>query len=227
MKSYEKIINTILKRQKAFFSDGKNISSTVLGLCVFVASLIINYGAGNYTMRNIGTPVRDIILDNIPVIHTSFIFIHGAIALWIFVLFLLIWDPNRIAFTLRSVSLLIIIRSFFVIMTHLGPYPERAFLPHYKIMSLFTFGADFFFSGHTAFPFLFALIFWPNKKLRCFFLLSSLVFAASVLLGHLHYSIDVFAAFFITYSTYILSARLFSREFETLYGEKPKFIHKF
>ncbi|MEI8091030.1 MAG: phosphatase PAP2-related protein [bacterium] len=62
------------------------------------------------------------------------------------------------------------------------------------------FGADLFFSGHTGLPFLFALIFWNNKWMRYLFVLTAIYFGAIVLLGHLHYSIDVLSAFFITYT---------------------------
>lgn len=61
---------------------------------------------------------------------------------------------------------------------------------------------DLFFSAHTGLPFLLALEFWDNKILRYIFLLSSLGGATLVFLGHIHYSIDVLAAFFITYSVF-------------------------
>lgn len=40
--------------------------------------------------------------------------------------------------------------------------------------------------------------------------------AALVLLGHLHYSIDVFAAFFIVYVIFIIAKRVFKGEYEML-----------
>ncbi|HBB03313.1 TPA: hypothetical protein DCZ39_00140 [Patescibacteria group bacterium] len=49
-------------------------------------------------------------------------------------------------------------------------------------------------------PFLMALIFWKNKLMRYAFILAAMSFGIIVLLGHLHYSIDVLAAFFITYT---------------------------
>jgi membrane-associated phospholipid phosphatase len=70
-------------------------------------------------------------------------------------------------------------------------------------------GNDFFFSGHTGMPFLIALIFWKEKWVRSISIAVSLLFGALVLLGHLHYSIDVFGAFFITYTIFHICQKFF------------------
>jgi hypothetical protein len=79
---------------------------------------------------------------------------------------------------------------------------------------LFNSSNDFFFSGHTGLPFLMALVFWPEKFWRYFFIGTSIVLGASVLLTHFHYSIDVFAAPFIVYSLFVLTRKIFRKDFE-------------
>ena len=83
-------------------------------------------------------------------------------------------------------------------------------------------GNDLFFSGHTGLPFLLALIFWENKKLRFLFLGFSVLFAVVVLLGHLHYSIDVFAAYFITYTIFHICKFLFKKDWQLFLQNKEE-----
>lgn len=57
------------------------------------------------------------------------------------------------------------------------------------------------------------LVFWVDRRLRYFFLAVTAVTSVAVLVGHLHYSIDVFSAYFITYGVFVLSKRFFKREY--------------
>ncbi len=79
---------------------------------------------------------------------------------------------------------------------------------------MFFTGDDLFFSGHVGLTFLMALLLWDVPVLRYIYLAISVMFAGVVLLGHLHYSIDVFAAYFITYTIFILATRLFKSDYE-------------
>ncbi|MGT2467199.1 phosphatase PAP2-related protein [Mesorhizobium atlanticum] len=175
-------------------------------------SFIVNFYAGHFATKQASNSVTDILLDNLPVVRVDFIFIDASILLWVFVCGLLVYRPQRIPFVFKSLALFVLVRSAFIILTHLGPFPVRSTLDTNEIIQLFTFGSDLFFSGHTGAPFLLALIFWRQRGLRVFFLVASVVFGASVLLGHLHYSIDVFAAYFITYGTFDLAKFAFPRE---------------
>ena len=76
----------------------------------------------------------------------------------------------------------------------------------------FAFGGDLFFSAHTGTPFLMALAFWDNKFLRILFIVTAVFFGVIVLLGHFHYSIDVLAAFFITYTIYHMAEIIFKKD---------------
>ena len=67
-----------------------------------------------------------------------------------------------------------------------------------------------FFSGHTAVPFLGFLLF-RKEKIGIFFLIATIVMALTVLFMHVHYSIDVFAALFITWGSYGIGEWLFRK----------------
>lgn len=184
----------------------------VASFALLLVSLVINYYAGTYATSRASNWVTDVILNNIPVFDVDWFFVYGAVAFWIFIIGLCVVKPHRIPFTVKSISLFILVRSVFVSLTHIGPFPTQITLDVSNLLSKFTFGGDLFFSGHTGLPFLMALVFWDNRPLRIFFILCSVAFGIVVLLGHLHYSIDVLGAFFITYSIYRLCELFFKKD---------------
>lgn len=185
-------------------------------MLLLIASLFVNYFANVYTTNHVSNYVSDLILDNLPVMNVDFIFVEGFAILWIFLISLLIWDPKRIPFVIKSIAVFILIRSVFIMLTHLALPPDHSYLEPDSTFRYISAGNDMFFSSHAGLPYLVALNFWENKKLRFIFVAASIFFAVVVLLGHLHYSIDVLAAFFITYSIYHISRRLFPRDYELL-----------
>ena len=182
-----------LKPNKRFFLQ---VATGVLLMC---AALFFNNYANSYISVKPGAAVNDIILDNIPAMNVEGIFLEGFLSLIGIVILLCLHRPARIPFVLKTSALFILMRTFFIILTHIGP-PIRVFELHaqnFLERVISGPGEDLFFSGHTGWPFLMALVFWQTKHLRIFFLLASVFFGAVVLLGQLHYSIDVFSAFFI------------------------------
>ncbi|MDO8669695.1 MAG: phosphatase PAP2-related protein [Candidatus Buchananbacteria bacterium] len=201
-----------IKNHKELWQKTDFIISVLSGFLFLIGSLVINYFAGIYATERASNAVTDIILDNLPVINTEFIFIQGIFIFLFFVTWLLIKEPKRIPFVLKTIALFVVVRSIFISLTHLGLSPENTFSNYTGIIKIFTFGGDLFFSGHTGLPFLMALVFWRDKYLRYIFIISSVVFGAAVLLGHLHYSIDVFAAFFITDGIFRIAEKLFAKD---------------
>jgi membrane-associated phospholipid phosphatase len=133
--------------------------------------------------------------------------------------------PNYLPFAFKSVAVFILIRSVFISLTHIGPFPTHViisstFFNREAFNGIFT-GNDLFFSGHTGLPFLLALMIWNvDKKFRYVFLGFSVLFAVVVLLGHLHYSIDVLSAFFITYSIFQICKAWFKKDWEMFTQKK-------
>ena len=205
-------MKTILHKHRTFWSQGSFCWSVVLSLVLLAASLFANYFANVYVAIRASNPVTDLILDNLPVVNISWIFFQGAVLFFIFVVWLLILDPNKIPFVIKSIAVFILIRSVFITLTHLAVPPQHSLLSWNNMFDEITSGNDLFFSSHTGMPFLMALIFWNNKRLRIFFIALAFMFGVSVLLGHLHYSIDVFAAFFITYGIWHITMWLFPKD---------------
>jgi hypothetical protein len=177
--------------------------------------LVINFYAGTYANIKAGNPVGDIILDNLPVLDLDWAFIYGPVLMWILAACIALPKPKVLPFILMNISLFVVIRSGFVILTHLGTLPDQINIDYTtSFIRDFTFGGDMFFSGHTGLPFLMALIYFNKKLLRYFFIACSIFFGFVVLATHTHYSIDVASAFFITYTIHHLAHYLFPKEAE-------------
>jgi hypothetical protein len=190
---------------------------------MFAGSLLINYWANNYAVEVSSNSVTDMLLDNLPFINTSIVFVQGSLVFVLLVLFLLVREPKSIPFVFKSTALFVLVRSIFVSLTHLGPLPQQAVIDSSNTVFntlIYSAGADYFFSGHTGLPFLFALIFWKNYYLRLIFLFSSIIAGFSVLLGRMHYSIDVMAAFFITYGIYQIARSFFKKDYNLFLGKE-------
>jgi hypothetical protein len=201
-----------LQKIKLHCTDRSFLANLLISILLLIISLFINFYAGLYATKSASNSVTDIILSNIRVYDLDGLFIYGAIIMWIFITLVLIAEPKRIPFTLKAVSLFVVIRSIFISLTHIGPFPTQVIMSTSKVMEKFAFGGDLFFSGHTGLPFLMALIFWHNRYLRWIFIGASLMFGAVVLMAHLHYSIDVLSAFFITYTIFHIALYLFKKD---------------
>ena len=202
----------VWRRYKASWFDRHFRFSTPVAIVGFVFAMFVNFWAINQATYSAGAAVPDLILSNIPVFEVDGLFIYGTAVFAAFGLLVLLTHPKRIPFALHALTLFILIRSAFTLMTHIGA-PEIAYVSDFgQTINQAFFGADQFFSAHTGMPFLGALVLWHKPVTRYIFLAGSAFFAAVVLLGHIHYTIDVLSAFFITYGIYHLALWLFPRE---------------
>lgn len=206
--SIKKKLSHVLRGYKILLSDKKFLLLLAVGYIGYLVTIKISDQAGFIATQAAGAPLTDIFLSNVPRVDTSFI--HANLSYFFFdarviLIFLLLpYAP----FSFFSLSLLMLTRAVFINMTNLG-IPAGSI----PIASSGTFGGDLFFSGHVAFPFILSLIFWRIKILRYGFFLTSAVFGAAALLGHYHYTIDVFAAPFIAYGVFIMSKHLFKEAY--------------
>ena len=205
---------------KLFFSSRELVQSSLIAFLLLAWSLFGNFYAGSYANEQGINPVTDIILSNTRAYDVDMLFIGGILTFFLFILVWCLRYPAQMPYILKSIALFIAIRSVFVTLTHLGPYPDSILILNTGIMGKINFWADLFFSGHTGMPFLMALIFWKNKLLRYLFILAAISFGIIVLLWHLHYSIDVLAAFFITYTIHHIWEILWKKD--KVHFEKDK-----
>ncbi|HQU07993.1 MAG: hypothetical protein B7X04_03185 [Parcubacteria group bacterium 21-54-25] len=188
-------------------------STLIISALALIASFGINLAAIAYATERASNTVTDIILSNVPLFDVDRLFVYGTFLFAGFVVIFLLTHPKYIPFTLNSLALFWVIRAGFTTLTHIAPYPTHASTDFGTTITKMFFGGDLFFSGHTGMPFLLALIFWKWPRIRYTFLFISIAFAFIVLLGHLHYSIDVFGAYFITYTIYCLCLKFFPRTY--------------
>lgn len=175
---------------------------------------------GKYADSVAGPAVGDILLDNFPAVNLSLLYVYLYLFLLIFLIaYPLFRDPKRLPFTVFSVALIAAVRALFITFTHLGP-PLKDIpltligLP--KWLQGMYFEADLFFSGHVAIPFLGFLIF-KDRKIKWFWLFSTFLEAIVNILMHTHYTIDLLAAPFISFTCFKFS--------EWLFEKKIKFMH--
>ena len=118
----------------------------------------------------------------------------------------LIKNPKQLFFAIQLYTLMVTVRIVAMYLLPLEP-PVRMIVLNDPFIEFLgtgqTLTKDLFFSGHTATLFILFLV-SEKKIIKIVFLISTIVVAISVLLQHVHYTIDVFAAVFITYACYKL-----------------------
>lgn len=131
----------------------------------------------------------------------TFLLIYGSL---ITAIVYLLPKPDKFLFAIQLYTLMVMVRIIAMWLLPLNP-PEKMIILVDPFVEFFgtgkTLTKDLFFSGHTATLFILFLS-ADNKYLKLFFLISTIGVAVSVLLQHVHYSIDVFAAVIFTYACY-------------------------
>jgi hypothetical protein len=155
----------------------------------------------------------DVVLDALPVWDLVPVLTVGWLATHVLAIYIAVWYcPRRWAYLLATVGLLVGVRTLFVAFNPIGAPPGILSLNASYLLSplkgILAFENEFFFSGHTALPYLYALLFWSIPWARRSFLGLSILMATSVLLTRNHYAMDILGAYFITYSVYALSRSL-------------------
>jgi hypothetical protein len=157
--------------------------------------------------KRVGVVLNDPLLSKfqaIDVTWITFLLIYG----------FLLWGtlaiapyPKRVLTCAQTYGLLVLFRWIAMYLTPFDP-PQGMILLRDPIVegttTSITLTKDLFFSGHTATAFMYFLMV-PYRRLKIIFFIATLLIATCVLIQKVHYSIDVFSAFFFTYGAYRLS----------------------
>jgi hypothetical protein len=203
---------------KTFFTK-ERIRSFLVALVLLGLAIVFQFYASAYSTRVSSNFVHDLILDNIPIVNLNAIIVEGALAAIAGTILLLLLKPKYILFALKATAIFIATRAVFVAVTHLGIYPGQVNPGPGFFDSIYTglgLQAGFFFSGHTGLTLLMALVFWDEKFWRYVYIAAAIIFGTSVLFAHIHYTIDVLAAPYMTYAIFKLSQYFFKEDYELI-----------
>ena len=189
---------------KSFFNNKRNRNEFILTV-ILLAIIMISFSQFlQFVEKRNGIILPDPLLDKFSPIDLTWL-IFSLIYLSIIVFLIsIIKEPDKLLIALQAYGLMVIFRTIAMYLVPLAP-PEKLVLLNDPFVQLFGKGEiltkDLFFSGHTATLFLLFLL-TEKKSLKFIFLISTFIVGVSVLLQHVHYSIDVFIAPFVAYSSY-------------------------
>lgn len=209
MKIKESFIRYKRRWKKEIKENWRNI---ILATAFAWLAMYIMLASGAYTDKVYGSEAApDLILDAIPSLNLNFLFVWPFFLInYLFFLYPLFYQPKKYYYVIMMLALFIFIRAVFVSLTHLQVPHDSVAIDFPTFFGNLLFANDLFFSGHTGTPFLGFLVF-EAKWLKYLMLILSFVMAGTVLFMHVHYSIDVLAAYFITYGIYKIGNRFFKK----------------
>ncbi len=189
---------------KEFLSYKRNRTELILTLFLLSVVLFLLTKFLVFVEARNGFSFNDPILElfePIDLTWLTFTLIYGSL---IGALFYLVPNPEKFLFAVQLYILMVVTRIFAMWLLPLNP-PEKTLILVDPFVEFFgtgkTLTKDLFFSGHTATLFILFLS-ADGTLLKKVFLISTIGVAISVLLQHVHYTIDVIAALFFTYACY-------------------------
>lgn len=204
---------------KEFSTDKKKQKELIVTIPLLAAILIIFPLFLQFVENRPGVVFADPLLTLFNPIDLTWL-TFGLIYLSIFIaLFSLANKPERLLFGFQCYGLIVLFRLIVMYLLPLEPPAELIPLNDPFVQLLGTgeiLTKDLFFSGHTATLFLLFLI-MEKRLFKIILLTSTIIVGITVLLQHVHYTVDVAVAPFFTYTSYKiidgLKNKLYSNSF--------------
>jgi hypothetical protein len=198
---------------KIFLIRKHNKKELLFTLILLAAVLLCFTRFLNYVELRAGFSFRDPLLNLFTPIDFTWVIFGLIYAGLVIAVFFFIKDPHLLLTALQSYLVLVIFRSAAMYMMPLNP-PADMIPLNDPFVQIFGSGEiltkDLFFSGHTATLFLLFMV--ANKRiLKVIFLSFAAIVGISVLLQHVHYTIDVFTAPFFSYTSVKFAAYIKKR----------------
>jgi len=153
-----------------------------------------------------GVALPDPVLVLFPAVNLTWVTFLVIYAGLIAALAVLLRHPRRLLLVFQAYSVMAILRIAAMYLAPLDPPPGIIELRD-PFVEFFgggrTLTRDLFFSGHTSTMFLLFLV-MPGGRLRIAFACATVFVGLCVVLQHVHYTVDVFAAPFFAYGAYMI-----------------------
>jgi len=189
---------------KEYFQNPKRKLETILSFLFLVATLFLLANFLNYVETRNGIVLPDPLLRLFPPVDLTWLTFGIIYFSLLMTIFLLAKKPESILLTIQTYVLIIVVRMVMMYVVPFNP-PKNMLVLNDPFVQFFGTGQmltkDLFFSGHTAIMFLFFLV-AESKKIKKILISLTIIVAASVLIQHVHYTVDVLVAPFVTYGCY-------------------------
>jgi len=207
--------NQLIRTWKTFLIRKHHKQELLFTLLLLAALLLSFVQFLNYIELRAGETFSDPLLNIFPPIDLTWIIFSLIYICLITAIISLANNPANLLRALQAFIVLEITRTVTLFLLPLNPPPGMLPLND-PFVQMFGHGQiltkDLFFSGHTST--LFLLFLTAQKKiLKGIFLSSAVIVGISVLLQHVHYSIDVFTAPFFSYVAVKLAEQIKKRYF--------------
>ena len=158
--------------RKEILSNKKQLAFSIL----FLMTSCVFYLISGYKVKNVeSSPLPDLILNNIPSVNLGILYVWGfLLILAVLIIYPLFYKVKDLHYVIGQFSLVVLIRSFFISLTHLRS-PADAIVPEMpRLFALLNFPNALFFSGHTAIPFL-GFLLYRKEKIGIFFFVMTIL----------------------------------------------------